>query len=96
MTSSYVKANDTTKNNTSLSNKEYSSYVSGLKQAGLYENKDGTIGGVFNMVDGTTIRVTGLDEQAGLIGAVKQPNGEYILKRFSYKEMVKFIERNGG
>ncbi len=88
----YAKDSD---NNTNLSDKKYNEYVSGLKKVGLYQNSDGTIGGVFDMVDGTTIRVTGLDKDGGLIGAVQEDNNTYVMKRFSYDEMQKLIERKG-
>lgn len=80
-------------NNTNLSDKKYNEYVDGLKKVGLYQNSDGTIGGVFEMVDGTTIRVTGLDKDGGLMGAVQEDKNTYVMKRFSYKEMQKLIER---
>lgn len=80
-------------NNTNLSDKKYNEYVAGLKKVGLYQNSDGTIGGVFDMVDGSTIRVTGLDKDGGLIGAVQEDKNTYIMKRFSYDEMQKLIER---
>ena len=47
------------------------------------------------MVDGSTIRVTGLDKDGGLIGAVQEDNNTYVMKRFSYDEMQKLIERKG-
>lgn len=80
-------------NNTNLSDKKYNEYVDGLKKVGLYQNSDGTIGGVFEMVDGTTIRVTGLDKDGGLMGAVQEDKNTYVMKRFSYEEMQKLIER---
>lgn len=80
-------------NNTNLSEKKYNEYVDGLKKVGLYQNSDGTIGGVFEMVDGSTIRVTGLDKDGGLIGAVQEDKNTYVMKRFSYEEMQKLIER---
>jgi hypothetical protein len=80
-------------NNTNLSDKKYNEYVDGLKKVGLYQNSDGTIGGVFEMVDGSTIRVTGLDKDGGLMGAVQEDKNTYIMKRFSYEEMQKLIER---
>jgi hypothetical protein len=80
-------------NNTNLSDQKYNEYVDGLKKVGLYQNSDGTIGGVFEMVDGTTIRVTGLDKDGGLMGAVQEDKNTYVMKRFSYKEMQKLIER---
>lgn len=80
-------------NNTNLSDKKYNEYVDGLKKVGLYQNSDGTIGGVFEMVDGTTIRVTGLDKDGGLMGAVQERKDTYVMKRFSYEEMQKLIER---
>lgn len=80
-------------NNTNLSDKKYNEYVAGLKKVGLYQNSDGTIGGVFDMVDGSTIRVTGLDKDGGLVGAVQEDKNTYIMKRFSYDEMQKLIER---
>lgn len=86
----YAKDSD---NNTNLSDKKYNEYVAGLKKVGLYQNLDGTIGGVFDMVDGSTIRVTGLDKDGGLIGAVQEDKNTYIMKRFSYDEMQKLIER---
>ena len=88
----YAKDSD---NNTNLSDKKYNEYVAGLKKVGLYQNSDGTIGGVFDMVDGSTIRVTGLDKDGGLIGAVQEDNNTYVMKRFSYDEMQKLIERKG-
>lgn len=88
----YAKDSD---NNTNLSDKKYNEYVVGLKKVGLYQNSDGTIGGVFDMVDGSTIRVTGLDKDGGLIGAVQEDNNTYVMKRFSYDEMQKLIERKG-
>ena len=80
-------------NNTKLRDKKYNEYVDGLKKVGLYQNSDGTIGGVFEMVDGSTIRVTGLDKDGGLMGAVQEDKNTYIMKRFSYEEMQKLIER---
>ena len=80
-------------NNTNLSGKKYNEYVDGLKKVGLYQNSDGTIGGVFEMVDGSTIRVTGLDKDGGLMGAVQEDKNTYVMKRFSYEEMQKLIER---
>lgn len=80
-------------NNTNLSDKKYNEYVDGLKKVGLYQNSDGTIGGVFEMVDGSTIRVTGLDKDGGLMGAVQEDKNTYVMKRFSYEEMQKLIER---
>lgn len=80
-------------NNTNLSDKKYNEYVDGLKKVGLYQNSDGTIGGVFEMVDGSTIRVTGLDKNGGLMGAVQEDKNTYVMKRFSYEEMQKLIER---
>ena len=80
-------------NNTNLSEKKYNEYVDGLKKVGLYQNSDGTIGGVFEMVDGSTIRVTGLDKVGGLMGAVQEDKNTYVMKRFSYEEMQKLIER---
>lgn len=80
-------------NNTNLSDKKYNEYVDGLKKVGLYQNSDGTIGGVFEMVDGSTIRVTGLDKAGGLMGAVQEDKNTYVMKRFSYEEMQKLIER---
>lgn len=80
-------------NNTNLSDKKYNEYVDGLKKVGLYQNSDGTIGGVFEMVDGSTIRVTGLDKDGGLMGAVQEDKSTYVMKRFSYEEMQKLIER---
>ena len=88
----YAKDSD---NNTNLSDKKYNEYVAGLKKVGLYQNPDGTIGGVFDMVDGSTIRVTGLDKDGGLIGAVQEDKNTYVMKRFSYDEMQKLIERKG-
>ena len=72
-------------NNTNLSDKKYNEYVDGLKKVGLYQNSDGTIGGVFEMVDGSTIRVTGLDKDGGLMGAVQEDKNTYVMKRFSYE-----------
>lgn len=80
-------------NNTNLSDKKYNEYVDGLKKVGLYQNSDGTIGGVFEMVDGSRIRVTGLDKDGGLMGAVQEDKNTYVMKRFSYEEMQKLIER---
>ena len=80
-------------NNTNLSEKKYNESVDGLKKVGLYQNSDGTIGGVFEMVDGSTIRVTGLDKDGGLMGAVQEDKNTYVMKRFSYEEMQKLIER---
>lgn len=45
------------------------------------------------MVDGSTIRVTGLDKDGGLMGAVQEDKNTYVMKRFSYEEMQKLIER---
>ena len=60
-------------NNTNLSEKKYNEYVDGLKKVGLYQNSDGTIG--------------------GLMGAVQEDKNTYVMKRFSYEEMQKLIER---
>lgn len=76
-----------------ISKKDYRTLTDKLVKQGLYKNKDGTIGGVFNLSDGNTLRVFKVDEDGNLWGVVKLSDDEYKVAVFNYEEVVTFIER---
>lgn len=76
-----------------ISKKDYKTLTDKLVEQGLYRNKDGTIGGVFNLSDGNTLRVFKVDEDGSLWGVVKLSDDEYKVAVFYYEEVMTFIER---
>lgn len=76
-----------------ISKKDYRTLTDKLVKQGLYKNKDGTIGGVFNLSDGNTLRVFKVDEDGNLWGVVRVSDNEYKIAVFTYEEVVTFIER---
>ncbi len=76
-----------------ISKKDYKTLTDKLVEQGLYRNKDGTIGGVFNLSDGNTLRVFKVDEDGNLWGVVKLSDDEYKVAVFYYEEVMTFIER---
>ena len=76
-----------------ISKKVYKTLTDKLVEQGLYRNKDGTIGGVFNLSDGNTLRVFKVDEDGNLWGVVKLSDDEYKIAVFYYEEVMTFIER---
>lgn len=76
-----------------ISKKDYKTLTDKLVEQGLYRNKDGTIGGVFNLSDGNTLRVFKVDEDGNLWGVVKLFDDEYKVAVFNYEEVMTFIER---
>lgn len=76
-----------------ISKKDYKTLTDKLVEQGLYRNKDGTIGGVFNLSDGNTLRVFKVDEDGNLWGVVKLSDDEYKIAVFYYEEVMTFIER---
>lgn len=76
-----------------ISKKDYKTLTDKLVEQGLYRNKDGTIGGVFNLSDGNTLRVFKVDEDGNLWGVVKLSDDEYKVAVFNYEEVMTFIER---
>jgi len=76
-----------------ISKKDYKTLTDKLVEQGLYRNKDGTIGGVFNLSDGNTLRVFKVDEDGNLWGVVKLSDDEYKIAVFNYEEVMTFIER---
>lgn len=76
-----------------ISKKDYQTLTNKLIEQGLYKNKDGSIGGVFNLSDGKTLRVFKIDTDGNLWGVVKFADNEYKIAVFSYEEVMTFIER---
>lgn len=76
-----------------ISKKDYRTLTDKLVKQGLYKNKDGTIGGVFNLSDGNTLRVFKVDEDGNLWGVVRLSDNEYKIAVFTYEEVLTFIER---
>ena len=76
-----------------LSKKDYKELTDKLVKQGLYRNKDGSIGGVFNLSDGQTFRVFKLDDDGNLWGVVKFGENEYKIAVFDYESVSTFIER---
>lgn len=76
-----------------ISKKDYRTLTDKLVKQGLYKNKDGTIGGVFNLSDGNTLRVFKVDEDGNLWGVVRLSDNEYKIAVFTYEEVMMFIER---
>lgn len=76
-----------------ISKKDYQTLTDKLVKQGLYKNKDGTIGGVFNLSDGNTLRVFKVDEDGNLWGVVRVSDNEYKIAVFTYEEVLTFIER---
>lgn len=76
-----------------ISKKDYRTLTDKLVKQGLYKNKDGTIGGVFNLSDGNTLRVFKVDEDGNLWGVVRLSDNEYKIAVFTYEEVMTFIER---
>lgn len=76
-----------------LTKEEYQALREALVKNGLYINKDDTIGGVFNLSDGTTMRVYRLDEDGNLWGVVKVGENQEKIAVFDYISVLTYIER---
>lgn len=76
-----------------LTKEEYKSLRKALVNNGLYINKDDTIGGVFNLSDGSTMRVYRLDGDGNLWGVVKVGENQEKIAVFDYASVLTFIER---
>lgn len=77
----------------SLTKEEYQTLREALVKNGLYINKDDTIGGVFNLSDGSTMRVYRLDGDGNLWGVVKVGENQEKIAVFDYASVLTFIER---
>ena len=76
-----------------LTKEEYQALRKALVNNGLYINKDDTIGGVFNLSDGSTMRVYRLDGDGNLWGVVKVGENQEKIAVFDYASVLTFIER---
>lgn len=76
-----------------LTKEEYHALREALVKNGLYINKDDTIGGVFNLSDGSTMRVYRLDGDGNLFGVVKVGDNKEKIAKFDYASVLTFIER---
>ena len=76
-----------------LTKEEYQALREALVKNGLYINKDDTIGGVFNLSDGSTMRVYRLDGDGNLFGVVKVGENKEKIAKFDYASVLTFIER---
>ena len=76
-----------------LTKEEYQALREALVKNGLYINKDDTIGGVFNLSDGSTMRVYRLDGDGNLWGVVKVGDNVEKVALFDYASVLTFIER---
>lgn len=76
-----------------LTKEEYKALREALVKNGLYINKDDTIGGVFNLSDGSTMRVYRLDGDGNLWGVVKVGENQEKIAVFDYASVLTFIER---
>lgn len=76
-----------------LTKEEYQTLREALVKNGLYINKDDTIGGVFNLSDGSTMRVYRLDGDGNLWGVVKVGDNVEKVAMFDYASVLTFIER---
>lgn len=76
-----------------LTKEEYQALREALVKNGLYINKDDTIGGVFNLSDGTTMRVYRLDGDGNLWGVVKVGENQEKIAVFDYISVLTYIER---
>lgn len=76
-----------------LTKEEYQALREALVKNGLYINKDDTIGGVFNLSDGSTMRVYRLDGDGNLFGVVKVGDNKEKIAKFDYASVLTFIER---
>lgn len=76
-----------------LTKEEYKALRKALVNNGLYINKDDTIGGVFNLSDGSTMRVYRLDGDGNLWGVVKVGENQEKIAVFDYASVLTFIER---
>ena len=77
----------------SLTKEEYQALREALVKNGLYINKDDTIGGVFNLSDGSTMRVYRLDGDGNLWGVVNVGENQEKIAVFDYVSVLTFIER---
>lgn len=91
---SYAASNDN-----ELTKKQYQKYKKRLIKTGLYEDKDGTIGGTFNLSDGTTGRVLDFTKNGELIllkPAVNRDSNQetiYIKIKYSIEDVKKYLSR---
>lgn len=59
-----------------------------LELDGIYQNKDGSIGGVFKLTNGETARIAGIDEKGNLYVSYKKE-----VVKYSTKELELFLSR---
>ena len=76
-----------------LTKEEYQALREALVKNGLYINKDDTIGGAFNLSDGSTMRVYRLDGDGNLWGVVKVGENQEKVAVFDYVSVLTYIER---
>ena len=76
-----------------LTKEEYQALREALVKNGLYINKDDTIGGVFNLSDGSTMRVYRLDGDGNLWGVVNVGENQEKIAVFDYVSVLTYIER---
>ena len=76
-----------------LTKEEYQALREALVKNGLYINKDDTIGGVFNLSDGATMRVYRLDGDGNLWGVVNVGENQEKIAVFDYVSVLTYIER---
>lgn len=86
-----LKAHTEEKGN--LTKEEYQALKEALVKNGLYINKDGTLGGVFNLSDGSTMRVYRLDGDGNLWGVVNVGENQEKVAVFDYVSVLTYIER---
>ena len=76
-----------------LTKEEYQALKEALVKNGLYINKDGTLGGVFNLSDGSTMSVYRLDGDGNLWGVVNVGENQEKVAVFDYVSVLTYIER---
>lgn len=76
-----------------ITKEEYQALREALVKNGLYINKDDTIGGVFNLSDGATMRVYRLDGDGNLWGVVNVGENQEKIAVFDYVSVLTYIER---
>lgn len=76
-----------------LTKEEYQALREALVKNGLYINKDDTVGGVFNLSDGSTMRVYRLDGDGNLWGVVNVGENQEKIAVFDYVSVLTYIER---
>ena len=85
--------------NHNLTSKEYRQYKERLVKTGLYENKDGSVGGALNLSDGTTGRVLKFTKKGELIVVKPAVNKDgdkrsvYIKIKYSLSDVKQYLSR---